>query len=98
MTVIWRPRAEADLTAQTNWLQSNRGGKAALNYLAQVNDAIERISNGALVLYRLHDVGRNIRCLLINAHTTLYYRPVADDRIEILTLFDTRQNPGKLKL
>lgn len=98
MTIIWLPRAEADLAAQASWLQSNRGGKAALNYLTQVNEAIERISNGALVLYRLYDAGRNIRYLLINDHTALYYRPLTDDGIEILTLFDTRQNPDKLTL
>lgn len=97
MTVIWRPRAEADLIVQSVWLQSNRGGKAALKYLTQVHEAIERISNGSLVLYRLYDANRNIRYCHINAHTALYYHPLPD-AIEVLTLFDTRQNPGKLKL
>lgn len=97
MNIIWLPRAEADLFNQSAWLQENRSGKAALKYLAQVNDAIERISNGTLVLYRLHDADRNIRACRINAHLMLYYRPLPN-AIELLTIFDTRQHPGKLKV
>ena len=98
MTVIWLPRAEEDLARQTAWLQSNRGGKAALNYLEQVNDAVERISNNELVLYRLYDAARNIRYHSINSHTILYYRPLTSGDVELLTIFDSRQRPSKLKL
>lgn len=72
-------------------------GKAAIRYLAQVNAAIERISDGTLVLYRLCDAARNIRFCPINDHTALYYRPLPET-VELLTIFDTRQNPDKLKL
>ena len=97
MKVVWRPRAEADLTRQAAWLQENRSGKAALSFLLQVDEAIARISNNGVVLYRLHDAKRNIRYCHVNEHTALYYRPLADG-VELLTLFDTRQNSDKLKL
>ena len=97
MTVIWLPRAKAELRRQAKWLEENRGHRAVLTYFEQVHDAVERLRRGELVLYRLYDAARNIRYLPVNEQTNLYYRPSADF-IELLTFFNTRQDPDKLKL
>lgn len=36
-----------------------------------------------------------VRKLLVTTHNKLYYRVNADHSIVLLTLFDTRKNPGK---
>ncbi len=38
-----------------------------------------------------------VRQCVITKHTSLFYR-IKDNEIQVITLFDTRQNPGKLKL
>ena len=45
----------------------------------------------------MHDAERNIRYCLVNEHLAPVYRPPSD-AVELLTLFDTRQSPGKLRL
>ena len=97
MTIRWLPQAKADLIKQTAWLEENRGHSVVIKYFEQVYAAIERLSEGNLVLYRLYDATRNIRYCHVNKHTLLYYR-VLEESIERLTFFDTRQDPDKLRL
>ena len=97
MTIVWLPRAKEDLIKQTAWLEAHRGHQVVVQYFEQVYAAIERLGAGDLVLYRLHDARRNIRCCHVNKHTLLYYRPL-EGSVELMTFFDTRQDPGKLRL
>lgn len=97
MTIIWLPQATKALAEQTKWLEENRGHRVVQRYFEQVHAAVERLRRGDLILYKLYDAKRNIRYCPVNRHTQLYYRPL-EDAIELLTFFNTRQDPDKLKL
>lgn len=95
--VIWRPRAETDFQNDVIYLETLGNRKVITEYLTAVADAVEHISDPDQVLYQIVDPDRNIRRYKLNPHKWMYYR-VQDDFIELLTIFDTRQDPGKLKL
>jgi|SRR5579871_4103394 len=40
---------------------------------------------------------KNIRSILLTKHNRLYYRIVSGQIIEVINIFDTRQDPGKNK-
>lgn len=48
-------------------------------------------------LYSYSNNSRHIRKTVLTKQITLYYK-VIDTEIYLVTLFDSRQNPGKLKL
>ena len=50
-----------------------------------------------LLVAQWRNAERNIRYCLVNEHLAPVYRPPSD-AVELLTLFDTRQSPGKLRL
>jgi len=47
-------------------------------------------------IYPFIDKGKNIQKCVVTKHNVLYFRKIKDI-IEIITIFDTRQNPEKLK-
>ena len=46
--------------------------------------------------FRKSDINKNIRKCVISKQTTLYYK-FNNSEIRLLSLFDTRQNPSKIK-
>ena len=92
----WRPQAEEDLREQVAWLEANRGQAAATHFLEQVAKTLTHLSSG-LIAYRIIDAERGIRRCPINKYIALYHRLLGNE-IELLTLFDTRQDPDKLRL
>ncbi|MCU0448102.1 MAG: type II toxin-antitoxin system RelE/ParE family toxin [Microscillaceae bacterium] len=95
--VIWSPRAEAEFANDLAYLEENTSKKTVLNYLLKIAEAIEKIAKPEEVLYQAFDEERKIYRYKIDKHKWLYYR-FKDDKIEILTFWDTRQNPDKLNL
>ncbi|MGI4870015.1 MAG: type II toxin-antitoxin system RelE/ParE family toxin [Janthinobacterium lividum] len=94
--LIWQPQAEESFRNQVEWLEANRDRKAVTHFLQEVAQALTQLRDG-LVSYRVIDVQRNIRSCPANKYMVLHHRPVAEG-MELLTFFDTRQNPDKLKL
>ncbi len=59
--------------------------------------ALAKLANSARVEYQLVNESANIRKVRVSKQTDLYYRLAGDDLLS-LTFFDTRQDPGKLRL
>ena len=97
MAVIWSPRANADYRKQVKWLEENRDTRTVLRYLREVADAIDRISVPAAGQYQAVAGHPNTYRYRLNQFTALYYR-ISGGNVEIITFFDTRQNPDRLKL
>lgn len=96
MEIIWSPRATEEFRAQTEWLEQNLGRRQANRYLQEVMTAIEKLLN-PLTEYQLVKEQPETRCCPVNKVVKLYYRPTRQG-LELVTFFDTRQNPGKLQL
>lgn len=48
-------------------------------------------------LFQVYSIKMQIRRCLITKHNAMYYR-IVDNRVEIITIHDTRRNPNTLKL
>lgn len=96
MNIIWSPRANVAYRQQINWLEANRNPKAVLRYLHEVADALDSISN-PLARYRPVPGFPDTYQFPLNQHTVLYYRVKGND-IQIVSIFDTRQDPDKRDL
>ncbi|MCU0352487.1 MAG: type II toxin-antitoxin system RelE/ParE family toxin [Cytophagales bacterium] len=96
MEIVWSPRAEADFLRDIAFLEENYGRKVAADYMAQVMNTLEKITN-EFVAYQLVDETKNIRRCKINKHKHLYYRPF-EDRVELVAFFGSKQNPDNLNL
>ncbi|HEX8658641.1 MAG TPA: type II toxin-antitoxin system RelE/ParE family toxin [Hymenobacter sp.] len=97
MAIIWSPRASADYRKQVQWLEENRDSRTVLRYLHEVAAAIDRIALPGAVQYQAVAGHPNTYRYRLNQLTALYYR-IAGENVEIITFFDTRQNPDSLKL
>ncbi len=95
--VRWLPRAEEDFRQDVAYLEERAGRKAVTDYLHTVAAVVERIADVDKILYQVIDEEKHIHRCRITPHKWLYYR-VIEEAIELLTIFDSRQDPGKLQL
>lgn len=94
--VVFSTRAETDLENTIIYLNNNWSEKIAKEYADKVDRVIEIISKMPF-LYPKIDERKNIRKCLIVKQNAMYYK-VKKQTVTILSIFDTRQNPKKLKL
>ncbi len=89
------PHAKEDILNIIIHLKGNWGPKVVEEFLQKL-----------VVFYRLilinpklfgyYNKRQKIRKYVITKHNTIYYR-IKKDEVQIITVFDTRQNPAKLK-
>ncbi len=93
--IIWSPLAEQDLGNILEYLAENWNQKVTTHFLNKIDLAtnqIAKIPNQFPIINKKLQV----RKCVVTKQNTLYYRYI-EKRIEILRLFDTRQNPKKLR-
>jgi plasmid stabilization system protein ParE len=95
--VNWSARAERDFIKQIAYLEKHSSKKAVLQYMGEVAQAVENISNNKIT-YQTVDERKRIHRYRVNKHTDVYYKEIDESKVVLVTIFDTRQNPGKLKL
>jgi plasmid stabilization system protein ParE len=91
----WSPRASSDYRNILSYILSKWSEKEALEYIQRIEQIISLIRKMP-EMYKASRKGKNIRQCVVNSQTSLYYR-IHKDTIEIITIFDNRQNPEKLK-
>jgi plasmid stabilization system protein ParE len=93
--VIWSPLSERDFNNILDYLRENWGSKVVTRFIDIVEDLTEQISLNPKqfpVIYKK----LKVRKCVITKHNTLYYRD-RRDYVDILRIFDNRQDPHKLK-
>ncbi|HAF29662.1 MAG TPA: type II toxin-antitoxin system RelE/ParE family toxin [Bacteroidales bacterium] len=93
--LIWSPLAEQDFESILKYVSQNWGFVVTRNFI----ERIDRLTNHISIhprLFPLVNTKRKVRKCVVTKHNTLFYRE-KDKRIEILRIFDTRQNPEILK-
>ena len=93
-TVIWSPLSQRDLNQILDYLDANWGKSVALNYLEIINLLIYELTLHPKQ-FPLINKKKNIRKCVITKHNSLYYT-ISKNKIAILRIFDTRQDPSKL--
>jgi plasmid stabilization system protein ParE len=92
--IVWSPLSENDFANILEYLNKNWGVKVASNFINLTDHFINQISINPRqfpISYRR----KKIRKCVMTKHNTLYYRDVKAN-IEILRIYDTRQDPNSL--
>lgn len=94
--VVMTELAEQDLERITDYLVLQWGVKVCKRFLDRFEVVCEMLSRNPRC-YRLISKKHNVRKCVLTSHNTIYYRE-RKDKIEILTIFDTRQDPHNLRV
>jgi plasmid stabilization system protein ParE len=92
--VIWSPLSENDFENILDYLDKNWGIKVASNFIDLVENLIDQISINPRqfpICYKR----KKVRKCVLTKHNILYYRD-SKLNIEILRIYDTRQDPTTL--
>jgi plasmid stabilization system protein ParE len=96
MKVYLSQNAESKLLLLIDYLKVKWNDKTKYDFLEKMNKKIEMISKFPQSCPESKDFSEVYKCV-VSKQTTFYYRILSDkEEIEIITLFDTRQNPELL--
>ncbi|MFO7790116.1 MAG: type II toxin-antitoxin system RelE/ParE family toxin [Bacteroidales bacterium] len=93
--IIWSPLAEEDLGNILEYLSKNWNQKVIIQFLNKIEFVMGQISKTPNQ-FPVINKKLQIRKCVITKQNSLYYR-VTMKQIEVLRLYDTRQDPEKLR-
>ncbi|MCD6565532.1 MAG: type II toxin-antitoxin system RelE/ParE family toxin [Bacteroidales bacterium] len=93
--LIWSDEALFNLKGIIDYLE-NRWTKREIKRFALLLDRQLKLINDNPFLFAESDKSNGLRKSVLSRQTTIYYR-IVDNEIHIMTLFDNRQNPNKLR-
>jgi plasmid stabilization system protein ParE len=91
--IVYSEAAEKQLNALVAYLEIEWSGKVADSFLVIFNNKLNLLQENPK-LGRPLDRDPSIRKVTLTKHNLLYYT-FDSTRVFLLTIFDTRQNPGK---
>ncbi|MDX5345926.1 MAG: type II toxin-antitoxin system RelE/ParE family toxin [Hymenobacteraceae bacterium] len=94
--VVWTNRALTDLDVILAYLAEKWSDKEVTDFVRKLDKRLQLISHRPL-LYPSTPARKNVRRSVLTEQTTIYYR-ISKSAIEVLTLFDNRQSPSKVKV
>ena len=94
--LMWSDRALSDLRNIIDYLTENWTHREIKNFAQRLDKRLNLISVNPNLFPRTTR-RRNVRKSVLTKHTVIYYKTV-DNVVTIVTLFDPRQNPKKLRL
>jgi plasmid stabilization system protein ParE len=95
LPIIISPQAKQDITNILQYLKDNWSQKTIDNFLQKLEIFYSIISINPN-LFGYYNRNKRIRKYALTKHNIIYYR-TRKNIIEIITVFDGRQNPNKLK-
>lgn len=96
--IIWMPSAKQSIEKNLSYLKNNWTQKEVNNFLAKVEFYLDFIIKNPMA-FAVSNKRKNIRSVLIVKQIRLYYKFYSKkNTIALLSFFDTRQKPSKLKL
>jgi plasmid stabilization system protein ParE len=93
--IFWSPLAENDFENILLYLQEHWQEKVIENFIEITEIQIGQIAMNPMQFPLIYKK-KKVRKCVITKHNSLYYK-VGRDSIDILRIFDTRQNPKLLK-
>jgi plasmid stabilization system protein ParE len=94
--IQWTERATFDLKNIIKYLEYKWTEKEVRNFVRKLDKRLELISINPR-LFPKTNKRRNVRRSVLTKHTVIYYE-TSTEIIRIVTLFDPRQDPKKLKI
>ena len=97
MKVFLSELAESKLLKLSQYLLEEWNLKTRDKFISKLNDKIKQISNQPNSCPNSSEFKNLYKCV-VTKQTTLFYRIITERKeIEIITIFDTRQNPDNFK-
>lgn len=93
--IIWAEEALSNLKGIIDYLEQNWTTKEIQKFARLLDKQLERIKSNPF-LFPETDRRKSIRKSVLSKQISIYYR-IKDVEIHVITLFDNRQNPNKLK-
>lgn len=93
--IIWSPAAERDFEIILDYLIERWSERVVSRFINKVDDSINLICEDPKI-FPIINMEMKIRKSVITKQNILFYREVSG-KIEIVRLFDARQDPKKLK-
>ncbi len=93
--IIWSLSAQQDLDSILNYLLLNWDAKVLMNFIELVETITFQISQHPKQFPVINKQNKIRKCVLTK-HNTLYYRE-RKESIDILRIFDNRQDPKNLR-
>jgi plasmid stabilization system protein ParE len=94
--VNFSPKAIDDYFQIVTYLRHHFSEQAVDNFDEQLNEKINLLAENPFAFAAINKYDLHLRKCIINNITQVYY-DVYTSKVEILSLFDGRQNPEKLK-
>ncbi len=95
MKVILSPTARRKLDALLDYLQDQWSEKVKQEFIIKLDRSIERVATHPKSCPQSRKFKGLYKCV-VTRQTSIYYR-ITEQEIQIITLFDNRQNPSKRK-
>lgn len=95
-SIEWSPRAKNDYLNILNFLEEQWGEKIIKRFDDRLQHVLKLISESPEI-YPASKKAEYVRKCVLSKQTSLYYR-INLEKIEIITLFDNRQDSDKLKI
>ncbi len=93
--IVWSPLSEKDLHSILSYLSSNWDQKVSIHFILLMKNALQHIATYPKQFPFINKTERVRKCVLTK-HNTLFYRE-NPSQIDILRIYDTRQNPHTLR-
>ncbi len=93
--IIWSRQADIDLMQLTEYLLNNYGARKADDFIDLVEEFTNEISKNPQT-YRMISKKLKVHKCVVTKQNSLYYHEI-DNHVEIIRLFDNRQDPKKLQ-
>ena len=94
LKVIWSPAAESDLDNILDYLNENWSKRVVIKFINKVEDTVTLLAEDPNLFPLINNKLKVRKCVLTNQNT-IFYR-ATKSQIEIIRVFDTRQDPKKL--
>jgi len=94
--MMWSDRALADLKNIINYLTENWTQREIQNFARKLDKRLDLISVNPN-LFPGTTKRKSVRKSVLTKHTVIYYK-IDNDVVTIVTLFDPRQNPKRLRV
>jgi len=93
--IIWSEEAINNLRDIIDYLENNWTEREVKKFVYKLEKLIDTIKNQPFAFPASKKMG--IRRVVLTRQATIYYE-IFNDTIKIVTIFDSRQNPEKLKI
>lgn len=95
--VNWTEEAKSTFNSNLNYLHTEWNTKVVSDFLDRVDYVVELIQTNPNS-FLLVNSEKNVRRCVVTKQISLYFKIISEDRIDLITFWNTYQNPERLKL